>query len=83
MEDVGQSAKGLFDSAGNGRNFRVRRRRGMDALDRFAELLSHHDLTTGDHGGDARACARRMGLNPASGNGMLQRLRRRLGPQAR
>lgn len=82
MEDFGQSAKGLFDSAGNGRNFR-RRRSGLDALDRFAELLSQHDLETGDRGGDPRASARRMGLSPASGNGMLQRLRRRLGPQAR
>ncbi len=58
-------------------------------IDRFAELLSQwtaeEDATVAcpaDPGGDAAECARRLGLSRASGNGMLQRLRRDLGPQA-
>lgn len=74
------SGKGLFSSRGQGRNFH---RRKLGALDRFAELMSEHDTETGDRGGDARACAQRMGLKAASGNGLLQRIRKRLGPQAR
>lgn len=81
MGDGDYSAKGLFSSRGQGRNFH--RRSKMGALDRFAELMSEHDTETGDRGGDARSCASRMGLNAASGNGMLQRIRKRLGPQAR
>lgn len=50
-------------------------------LDQFAELLSHHDAATGDPGGNAAECARRLGLDPATGNGMLQRLRRELGAE--
>jgi hypothetical protein len=52
-----------------------RGKRTGDALSRFAEALSHH--------GDPRRAAREIGLNPSSGNGMLQRLRQKLGPQAR
>lgn len=74
MRDEGESGKGLFQTAGNGRNFRRRRKSG-DALSRFAEALSHH--------GNPRLAAQEIGLNPSSGNGMLQRIRKRLGPQAR
>lgn len=70
----GESAKGIFYTAGQGRNFRRRRRTG-DALDRFAEALSRH--------GDVRRAAMEIGLKPESGNGMLQRIRKRLGDQAR
>lgn len=56
------------------------RHKRLRKLDRFAELLSHHDLASGDHGGNAADCARRLGLDPVTGNGMLQRLRRELGP---
>lgn len=95
------SSKGIFNTPGGGRNFR-RRRRGIDTLSRFAELLSEHVdeddveagkvLATGrplgpdpkpDPGGNPRVAAVRMGLKPDSGNGMLQRIRQRLGPQAR
>lgn len=94
MRDEGESGKGLFQTAGNGRNFRRRRKSG-DALSRFAEALSDHvneeDVRTGrvppgtplDPGGNPRRAAQMIGLNPSSGNGMLQRIRKRLGPQAR
>lgn len=52
-------------------------------IDRFAELIAEHDIATGDRGGDPRKAARRMGLDPARGNSLLQRLRQDLGPQAR
>lgn len=78
----GESARGLFQTAGNGRNFRRRRRTG-DALARFAEELSKHNLLTGDKGGNVVECAKRLGIKPAQGNAMLQRIRRRLGDQAR
>lgn len=68
------SGKGLFSTAGHGRNFRVGRPIG--AIERFAELLSEHDVEAGDPGGNVAACARRMGLKPAQGNAMLQRIRR-------
>jgi hypothetical protein len=37
----GESARGIFYTAGAGRNFRRRKNKG-DALQRFAEALSHH-----------------------------------------
>lgn len=79
--DEGQSARGIFQTAGNGRNFRRRRGTG-DALSRFALELSKHDLLTGDKGGNVVEVSRRLGINPSQGNAMLQRIRRRLGPQA-
>lgn len=36
-----------------------------------------------DPGGNPRIAARRIGLKPETGNGLLQRIRKRLGPQAR
>lgn len=52
-------------------------------LDQFAELISRHDLATGDVGGDCQLAARRMGQDhPLYGNNMLQKLRKRLGWQA-
>lgn len=81
----GESARGIWGNSsrsyGQGRNFR-RGRKPTGALDRFAELLSEHDLETGDLGGNVRLCAQRMGIKPAHGNTMLQRIRQRLGPQA-
>lgn len=89
-------ATGLFSnrSANQGLNFRARRRapRGERTIDQFAERLSEHtdaaDIAAGrglrlDPGGDVRVAARFAGCDAASGNGMLQRLRRDLGPQAR
>lgn len=57
--------------------------RERNRLDQFAELLAHHDLESGHPGGDVPECARAMGLRPVDGNAMLQRIRKRLGPQAR
>ncbi len=60
-------------------------------IDRFAELLAEH-VTPEDarragvrpnKGGNCVLCARKLGLADATGNGMLQRMRRDLGPQAR
>lgn len=100
MESEGESARGIFNTRAQGRNFRVGRRK-PDALERFAELLSEHtdeaDLAAGynlasggplnanrlDPGGNAGRSAQRMGLKAQSGNGMLQRIRKRLGRQAR
>lgn len=78
------SAKGLFGgSASGGRAFAAyRRRQALDATQRFAELLSQHDLETGDPGGNVVKCSQRMGLKPQQGNAILQRIRRGLGPQA-
>jgi hypothetical protein len=98
----GESSKGIFPNStryyGQGRNFR----RGMGALERFAEQLSRHidqadldagrNLATGeklpdgaelDPGGNAKEAAQRIGAKAAQGNAMLQRIRQRLGPQAR
>ena len=79
----GVSGKGLWGGSsryyGQGRNFR---RRNLDALDRFAEELSKHDIESGDEGGNVRECSRRLGLRPTQGQAMLQRIRKRLGPQA-
>lgn len=82
MYGEGVSAKGIFSTSGCGRNFRHRRFPKPGALDRFAQLLSEHDLETGDKGGDVRAVAQRMGIKPQAGHAMLQRIRRGLGPQA-
>lgn len=81
----GFTAKGIFGgTAIGGRAFRAyRRRQAIDATDRFAEELSKHNLETGDPGGDVVACARRLGIKPQNANAMLQRIRRKLGPQAR
>lgn len=43
-------------------------------IDVFAAALARH--------GDAQKAAREMGLQPSSGNGMLQRVRREVGKQA-
>lgn len=85
------SAKGIFAATSSrGLNFGSKRRKG-DTLDRFAEELSKHstpeDVAAGtalvvDEGGNAGECAVRIGLKRASGNGLLQRIRQRLGPQA-
>ena len=53
-----------------------------DTLDRFAELLSEHDLETGDVGGDAEKCGRAMGFTPGYGRKMLSKLRAKMGAQA-
>jgi len=55
-------------------------------LDAGMNLATGAQLEPGaalDPGGDVAACAQRMGLKPQSGNGMLHRIRQRLGPQAR
>jgi hypothetical protein len=93
----GESARGVFDNSSpryGGRRWNWQRRK-LDSLDRFAEALSQHvteeDVASGrappgtsvDPGGNPRESAQRIGLLPSSGNGMLQRIRRRLGPQAR
>lgn len=36
-----------------------------------------------DEGGNLKACAARLGITPQQANGLLQRMRSRLGPQAR
>jgi hypothetical protein len=72
------SSKGIF-SGGQGYAFR---RKKIGRLDQFAELMSEHDLETGDVGGNAGECAIRMGLHRRQGNLMLQRLRKGLGWQA-
>ena len=89
------SAKGIFrPPSAQGLNFRTRKRADAEAkrLARFAEFLSEHtdaeDIAAGrgsilDPGGNARKAARLAGYAPTSGNGLLQRLRRELGPQAR
>ncbi len=85
-EDVGSSAKGIFGgTATGGRAFAVWRhkKQRQGALDRFAEELARHDLSTGDHGGDVRAAAIRAGCKAQQGQAMLQRLRKRIGWQAR
>lgn len=81
------SAKGIFAAtassgrAFNGKRFKTKTKQG--ALDRFAMELARHDLATGDEGGDVRAAAIRAGCKPQQGNAMLQRLRKRLGWQAK
>ena len=85
--EEGQDAKGIFGGSApryGGRRFNWQRRR-LGALDRFAELLSEHDADEGgtNRGGNVAECARRMGIKPSAGNAMLQRIRKRLGPQAR
>lgn len=92
----GVNAKGIFGNTApkySGRRLNYRRK--LDSLDRFAELLSQHvdqdDVDSGrvppgtplDPGGNAAEAALRMGLMAQSGNGMLQRIRKRLGEQAR
>lgn len=56
------------------------------------DLAAGRNLATGealpahaqlDLGGNVASCARRLGLKPANGNGLLQRIRQRLGDQAR
>lgn len=88
-------ATGIFDtSRKQGLNFRRRRSpaAGDRQIDRFADLLAEHidqaDIDAGrgdrlDPGGDARKAARELGMAGQSGNGMLQRLRRDLGWQAK
>jgi transposase-like protein len=50
-------------------------RSGMKTIDQFAELLAE--------GYGVTAAARMLGVEPTYGNAMLQRIRKRLGPQAR
>ena len=57
--------------------------RPIRTIDRFAELLSEHDLATGDPGGNVRKCAGRMGMAAQDGNALMQRIRRGLGWQAK
>jgi hypothetical protein len=84
--EVGASSRGIFGTtASGGRAFngrRFRRKTASGALDRFAEELSKHDLTTGDLGGDVRESATRCGCKSTQGAAMLQRIRKRLGWQA-
>lgn len=85
------SSKGLFQTPGHGRNFRRRIRPQEGALDRFAALLAEHvspedaarSGKDADPGGNAGECAVRMGQKRAQGNLMLQRIRKKLGWQAR
>lgn len=51
-------------------------------LDAFADLLSQHDASAGWPGGHAADCGLRLGKTAAYGKAMLQRLRKRMGPQA-
>ncbi len=79
---VGESSVGVFaTTASGGRAFNGRRfhkgkgRKG--ALDRFAEELAN------DPSGNVRTAAIRAGCKAQQGNAMLQRIRKRLGWQAR
>lgn len=58
-------------------------RKSQGKLDDFAEALSRHSLELGDRGGDAQKVAKALGLAHDTGNGLLQRLRKGLGWQAR
>lgn len=62
-----------------------RRQPSAQTLDRFAELLSHHDAGADppDHGGNAARCAVMMGFSASYGRVLLQRLVRKMGDQAR
>jgi hypothetical protein len=55
----------------------------LATIDVFAEYLSHHDLTTRDTGGDVPKVAARMRIRTHYANALLQRIRKRLGSQAR
>jgi hypothetical protein len=91
MGEEGQDARGIFSSSSPRWSWQRRR---LDSLDRFAEALSQHvdpaDIDSGrvpagtplDPGGNTRIAAQRSGIMPQSGNGLLQRIRKRLGPQA-
>lgn len=55
------------------------------------DLAAGRNLATGqplppgaklDPGGNVVSCSQRMGVRPGNGNAMLQRIRRKLGPQA-
>lgn len=69
------SAKHLFSSAGKGLNFGTRKRNSEATLDRFADLLAD--------GVTPEAAPERMGYCAAYGRTLLQKLRKRLGSQAR
>jgi hypothetical protein len=83
--------RGLASNGGRRWNWNRRR---MDSLDRFAEALSYHvtqeDVDKGlippgtevTAGGNPRLAAQKIGLKGETGNGLLQRIRKRLGPQA-
>lgn len=70
---------------------RVSAVRGLSKLDEFAERLSEHttpadarlNYTFADPGGDAQLVALAMGKSRSYGNMMVQKLRLRLGEQAR
>jgi len=53
----------------------------VGALDRFADLLAEHGPD--DKGGDVMACAVKLGCSYTYANAMLQRIRKKLGWQAR
>lgn len=83
---------------GQGRNFRRKKHGALERFaDLLAEHTDQADLDAGrnlatgkplaegaelDPGGNVRLCAQRLGVKPAAGNAMLQRMRQRLGPQA-
>lgn len=77
-------ATGIFNTARTGHNLRSRKRRSRtQPLDRFAELLSRHDLESGDPGGSITLVASQIGIPTSTGYQMFRRIRERLGPQAR
>lgn len=63
---------------------RLKALREASRLDQFAELISIHDAATGDRGGRVAEAAEVMGYADPQGmgNALLQRLRRKIGPQA-
>lgn len=73
---------GVFHTARAGH--RRRKRPGaktLEPLDRFAELLSEHDLEMGDEGGSVTLCSGRMGIPTKVGIAMMNRIRRQLGTE--
>lgn len=61
----------------------MRRKPDHTTLDRFCDLIADHNLATGDRGGDCQRAAERLGFPREYGNSLLQKIRKRLGPQAR
>ena len=59
------------------------RGRPLKRLDEFAERLSWHSIEGNEPGGNVQLTARSMGLRDDTGNGMMQRIRKRIGWQAR
>lgn len=49
----------------------------------FADALAEHDCQRGDPGGDLKTVSRRLGISNDYANALLQRLRRKMGLQAK